>query len=248
MTRKTTRLFSRNETSSTLNSELCAYNLRKHRSRKTKVTIDSSEDEYEPKGLLTPKKNKSHCDDAVTPPKQKKIEGSFTPKHNNTGATNCNTPSQLLDKLTLTSPIRNTDCHSRKSLFQETNVVNEDKTNVSELDNSGIVDSFRVARKALHSALPNSLPGREEEISELNRFIKGCLDSNISSSMYVSGPPGTGKTASLNMILNDEEVIYFTEICIAVSIFLYFFRFLVKFNRYMLIVQQSSLQQQFILE
>lgn len=212
MTRKSTRLFSRNEIASTLNSELSTYNLRKHRSRKTKVISDSSEDEYGPNEMLTPKKNKSHCDDVVTPPKQKKIEGSFTPKHNNTGATNFNTPSQLLDKLSLTSPIRNTDCHSRKSLFQGINVVNKDKTNVKELDKSGIVDSFRVARKALHSALPNSLPGREEEISELNRFIKGCLDSNISSSMYVSGPPGTGKTASLNMILNDQEVIFYRNL------------------------------------
>jgi len=66
---------------------------------------------------------------------------------------------------------------------------------------------YRDARKALHSNSPTEMPGREREIEELTKFIEENLANDNSSSIYVSGPPGTGKTASLNLILQKEDII-----------------------------------------
>jgi len=45
------------------------------------------------------------------------------------------------------------------------------------------------------------LPGREREGKALERFIVEALHKLDSTSVYVSGPPGTGKTAQVNAIL-----------------------------------------------
>ncbi|CAI5757185.1 unnamed protein product [Candida verbasci] len=49
------------------------------------------------------------------------------------------------------------------------------------------------------------LIGREEEAQEINNFISTNLKSNRSSSLYISGPPGTGKTAQINLSLSKFE-------------------------------------------
>lgn len=61
------------------------------------------------------------------------------------------------------------------------------------------------ARKALHSSAPESLPGREGELAELENFIQLHLKEGSSGSLYVSGPPGTGKTASLSQIMSKPK-------------------------------------------
>lgn len=61
---------------------------------------------------------------------------------------------------------------------------------------------YSKARKALHSAVPESLIGREAELSELEHFIQTHLDNKTSGSLYVSGAPGTGKTACLSKIMS----------------------------------------------
>ncbi|XP_012262534.1 cell division control protein 6 homolog [Athalia rosae] len=64
---------------------------------------------------------------------------------------------------------------------------------------------FQSARKALHSSTPVSLPGREAELKELRDFLSDRLKNNGSGSLYVSGPPGTGKTASLSRIMLEPD-------------------------------------------
>lgn len=105
----------------------------------------------------------------MSPPKQRKLQ------------TPTKTPSTLVRKLKLdTSPEsskkggRKVTC---KKLFEE--------------------NSYQTARLALHSDAPVELPGREKELSELRDFVKQHIDNKTSGSLYVSGPPGTGKTASL---------------------------------------------------
>lgn len=241
MTRRLTRASSR--TSDILATNSNPENSRRLRPRKTKIIIDISDDEYfeeySEKISQTPRKNKLVLDDAVTPPKQKKIDTVVTPKHNNVAT--CQTPSDLLNRLSLSSPLGNKTTHNRKSLFQESNdfisknkietinqktntlnkgdenyndkldvdkdLVNESfKKKNTESENLIKINSYRNARKALHSALPNSLPGREIELCELRNFIKSHIEKNTSGSMYVSGPPGTGKTASLSIILQEKYV------------------------------------------
>lgn len=49
-------------------------------------------------------------------------------------------------------------------------------------------------------ANPGKLVGREVERSELTAFIDRCLDSTAAGCLYVSGPPGTGKSALVDEI------------------------------------------------
>lgn len=151
------------------------------------IDISSSDTDEEQhlltKKELTPRKQKHSTEESneVTPSKQKK------PDEN----TVCLTPSTLLNKLNLTSPKKKLTKSSsklkRKQLFSGNNL-------------------YQNARKALNSTFPIKLPGREKELDELQSFIRFHLDSKSSGSMYISGPPGTGKTASLNIILQQEDV------------------------------------------
>ena len=55
---------------------------------------------------------------------------------------------------------------------------------------------YNIARQLfVRSANPGRLIGREEERCELNAFIQGGIKSRSGCCMYVSGPPGTGKSA-----------------------------------------------------
>lgn len=238
MTRRLTRASARSNDNLATNRDSTST----RRVRKTRRISDSSDDEYSDlcsRNLpRTPKKN-IILEDAVTPPKQKKVEAVvITPKQSNV-STNCHTPSDLLNRLSLMSPLRYKSTQNRKSLFQEPaenlsknktirdekneQTRNEDENYNLDLDNHSdvvIVNSeenssdcaktknnfYRNARKALHSSLPSCLPGREEQLKELRNFIKSHLDESTSGSMYVSGPPGTGKTASLSIILEEKEV------------------------------------------
>ena len=64
---------------------------------------------------------------------------------------------------------------------------------------------FQSARKILNSAATFNLPGREKELQQLNEFFQNNLNDGTSASMYISGPPGTGKTACLSKLLNTSE-------------------------------------------
>ncbi|XP_062538866.1 cell division control protein 6 homolog [Armigeres subalbatus] len=50
------------------------------------------------------------------------------------------------------------------------------------------------------------LPEREKETEDLARHIEGILEVNGSGSLYISGPPGTGKTATLTRIISDPKL------------------------------------------
>ncbi|XP_034943367.1 cell division control protein 6 homolog [Chelonus insularis] len=95
-----------------------------------------------------------------------------------------NTPSTLLNGLHLESPSKRKDHLAPKKLFAE---------------------KYQSARNALHSGIPENLIGRESELAELNSFIKDNLEHESSGSLYISGPPGTGKTASLSKIMLQPE-------------------------------------------
>lgn len=58
----------------------------------------------------------------------------------------------------------------------------------------------------LHSGYTDSLPGREEQIGCLKSFLQNHVDSHVSASMYISGPPGTGKTVSLHSLFASDLV------------------------------------------
>ncbi len=55
------------------------------------------------------------------------------------------------------------------------------------------------------SANPGRLVGREEERSELRTFIEEGIESKSGRCMYVSGPPGTGKSALVGEVCQDFQ-------------------------------------------
>ncbi|XP_011866865.1 PREDICTED: cell division control protein 6 homolog [Vollenhovia emeryi] len=60
--------------------------------------------------------------------------------------------------------------------------------------------------QSLHSSMTENLPGREKELAKLQKYLVEHLDEGTSGSLYISGPPGTGKTACLFKIMQQPNV------------------------------------------
>ncbi|XP_030750638.1 origin recognition complex subunit 1 [Sitophilus oryzae] len=59
------------------------------------------------------------------------------------------------------------------------------------------------ARTQLHvSCIPTSLPCREKEYQDVYNFLKGKLEDECGGCMYISGVPGTGKTATVTSVID----------------------------------------------
>ncbi|XP_033343004.1 cell division cycle 6 isoform X6 [Megalopta genalis] len=120
------------------------------------------------------KSGESDKDHGSTPPKQKRIGETEQ-------ITSPSTPSTLLDKLHLISSPEKEEKLIPKKLFGS--------------------EKYRNARKALHSSVPEILPGRESQLTQLQDFMVEHLKTEKSASLYISGPPGTGKTACLSKLM-----------------------------------------------
>lgn len=57
-----------------------------------------------------------------------------------------------------------------------------------------------------HTAKPQRLIGREKETEEVRSFMKGHMSKKTAGSLYISGAPGTGKTAVLTHIIDEMKV------------------------------------------
>uniref|UniRef100_T1JIW5 Origin recognition complex subunit 1 n=1 Tax=Strigamia maritima TaxID=126957 RepID=T1JIW5_STRMM len=65
-------------------------------------------------------------------------------------------------------------------------------------------DRFEEARRSLHvSMLPTHLPCRESEYKEIYSFVKGKLESGSNGCVYISGFPGSGKTATVLEVMKN---------------------------------------------
>lgn len=51
---------------------------------------------------------------------------------------------------------------------------------------------------------PGKLIGRDEERSQLSNFIKNAIEAKSTGCLYVSGPPGTGKSALLDEVIREH--------------------------------------------
>ncbi|KAJ3352001.1 Origin recognition complex, subunit 1, partial [Entophlyctis luteolus] len=60
------------------------------------------------------------------------------------------------------------------------------------------VDSLGTVRDLLHvSHVPDHLPGRESEFEQIYSFLASAVEKGGGECMYISGVPGTGKTATV---------------------------------------------------
>lgn len=64
------------------------------------------------------------------------------------------------------------------------------------------VDPLTEAQQRLHvSAVPDSLPCREEEFAEIFGYVESKLQEETGGCCYISGVPGTGKTATVMEVI-----------------------------------------------
>lgn len=61
---------------------------------------------------------------------------------------------------------------------------------------------FQLARTTLHvSSVPTSLPCRGEEFSTVYEHLEAAISAGSGSCIYISGTPGTGKTATVREVV-----------------------------------------------
>jgi len=67
-------------------------------------------------------------------------------------------------------------------------------------------DPMTEAQQRLHvSAVPDSLPCREEEFAEIFGYVESKLNEGVGGCYYISGVPGTGKTATVMEVMRYLE-------------------------------------------
>lgn len=159
----------------------------------TAIVLDENniDDLFDTSPEATPSKRRTKtAKDPCSPPKIKCTE-SNNGQNSSPSSNIAATPSTLIKNLTLTSPAvegKRQGALPPKSLFP---------------DLEGLLGK---ARTALHTHANTNLPGREEELGKLNGFIQNHLQDKTSGSLYISGPPGTGKTACLTKVLEQPEL------------------------------------------
>lgn len=62
-------------------------------------------------------------------------------------------------------------------------------------------------KQALHTAVPERLLSREAERASIRSFLEEKVLQRLPGSLYISGAPGTGKTACLNCVLQEMKVL-----------------------------------------
>ena len=125
----------------------------------------------------------------VSPPKQVRQQSSCLANH-------LVSPSRLLDRLSID-----------EQLEEETEIENSSKERAENQSQKASLarNKYQNARRVLNSAECQNLPGREEQLDELRSFFREHLEAKKSGSLYVSGQPGTGKTACLSLLLRAPE-------------------------------------------
>nr|ABI31785.1 Cdc6 [Drosophila teissieri] len=132
-----------------------------------------------------------HVAKEQTKPRPKQQEDPLAPKQQE------KPPTKQLEKLATKQ--------QNKTQIKE---QNQSETNEETHQNSQPSPSrnkYQNARRVLNSAETQNLPGRESQLQELREFFSSHLESQTSGSLYVSGQPGTGKTACLSLLLRDPE-------------------------------------------
>lgn len=61
-------------------------------------------------------------------------------------------------------------------------------------------------KQALHTAIPDRLLSREAERETIRSFLEDKVLQRRPGSLYISGAPGTGKTACFNCVLHEMKV------------------------------------------
>ncbi|XP_066504091.1 cell division control protein 6 homolog [Hoplias malabaricus] len=66
---------------------------------------------------------------------------------------------------------------------------------------------YQSVKQALHTAVPERLLSREDERAKIVSFLENHVVPGKPSSLYISGAPGTGKSACLNCVLQEQKTL-----------------------------------------
>ncbi|XP_053491491.1 cell division control protein 6 homolog [Ictalurus furcatus] len=106
----------------------------------------------------------------------------------------------------VTSPLRPTSsliCSTPKCLKEPTKA----ESDAAEVVSIPVAkkSQYQCVKQALHTAVPERLLSRETERGVIVSFLEKHAMSGKPSSLYISGAPGTGKTACLNCVLQEHK-------------------------------------------
>ncbi|KAJ9667545.1 Origin recognition complex, subunit 1 [Coniosporium apollinis] len=125
-------------------------------------------------------------DDGVpkTPRKRRKVDGISTPTSKRKDVTPRKFMTPTHKRIVLKKPLEFTPLGTRV------------------LSPSALSSPFQIARNQLRvSSVPATLPCREEEFSTVYSHLEAAITDGSGSCIYISGTPGTGKTATVREVV-----------------------------------------------
>lgn len=66
--------------------------------------------------------------------------------------------------------------------------------------------ALQEAKRSLHNSIPSTLLCRDEELASLSTFLQTSITARQPGALYISGAPGTGKTACLSHTMENSGV------------------------------------------
>ncbi|XP_014282567.1 cell division control protein 6 homolog isoform X2 [Halyomorpha halys] len=142
----------------------------------------------------------------ITFPAKKRFLTRFQAKHEekeNNATVNDEETSSLVNPVKRSSSegtVSENSCSPPKSIKNE--LSEELLTNIHSNEDEDLSQAIRV----LHSSQPDKLYQRHDKIDKISELLLKALELRDSTSIYISGPPGTGKTACINHIISQSSI------------------------------------------
>ncbi|XP_034477739.1 origin recognition complex subunit 1 [Drosophila innubila] len=154
--------------------------------------------------ISTPKRNRSKLADPVNPdpeytPKKSSQKTPTRPRRMSSTGTKVATASKLKDEaapLTPSQKLKKIRAGELSPSLEQRHQPLDDRAK----------SQLQLAREQLHvSVVPKSLPCREKEFDNIYSFLEGKIQDQCGGCMYVSGVPGTGKTATVTGVIRSLQ-------------------------------------------
>uniref|UniRef100_H0XDA6 Origin recognition complex subunit 1 n=1 Tax=Otolemur garnettii TaxID=30611 RepID=H0XDA6_OTOGA len=145
---------------------------------------DKEEEEFLPAAEISDSSNEE--EEASTPPHPRRTPRSTSKNLHSSLKSSLQTPSKTPKK----TPKPRTPRHATPQIRSRKLAARQPSSALEE------------ARLRLHvSAVPESLPCREQEFQDIYNFVESKLLDHTGGCMYISGVPGTGKTATVHEVI-----------------------------------------------
>lgn len=112
----------------------------------------------------------------------------------------CGIAKNLIASLTDESPGKITGTGNRP--YKQILSTSPHKKEKRDAEPTGLVKAVRL----LHSSQPTKLHGRDDKVEEITSLLVDALNKKESTTLYISGPPGTGKSACVNYIISQPQI------------------------------------------